>query len=263
MLTTQYVNGAPNWIDLGSPDPGAAVSFYTGLFSWDAQPLGPEAGGYGFFRLGGKTVAAFGPLSEEGVRSSWTLYFQTADADATAKAVEQAGGTVRLPPFDVFTNGRMAGFTDPGGAEFAVWQPRDTKGLDVVTEPGSFGWAELYAPDAAAAGAFYGAVLEWQAQDVPLGTTRYSVLSTSGGGREASLGGIVEITDAMRDAGVTPHWLPYFEVEDADAVVAEAAQLGGKVVKAPQHAEGVGRFAHLADPFGALFAVITSQPRRS
>lgn len=215
MLTTQYVDGAPNWIDLAAADPGAAVSFCTGLFDWVAQPLGPEAGGYGFFRLGGRTVAAYGPLSEEGMRSSWTLYFRTADADATAKAVEQGGGRVRFAPFDVFANGRMAGFTEPGGAEFAVWQPRDTEGLEVVAEPGGLGWAELYAPDAAAAGAFCNGVFGWQAQDMLLGTTRYTVLSTSDGGREASLGGVAptpaeqdEHHREMRDAGVSPRWLP-------------------------------------------------------
>jgi predicted enzyme related to lactoylglutathione lyase len=52
-------------------------------------------------------------------------------------------------------------------------------------------------------------------------------------------------------------------VADTDAVVARAGQLGGKVVVAPRHAAGVGRFVHLADPCGAVFAVITSRPQQS
>ncbi|MEU7241323.1 VOC family protein [Streptomyces sparsogenes] len=53
-------------------------------------------------------------------RAAWTPYFHTPDADATAALVTEAGGTVRAAPFDVFDEGRMAQFTDPGGARFAV-----------------------------------------------------------------------------------------------------------------------------------------------
>lgn len=35
MLTTRYVDGAPNWTDLGTPDLDGAVDFYTGLFGWE------------------------------------------------------------------------------------------------------------------------------------------------------------------------------------------------------------------------------------
>ena len=57
MLTTRFVNGAPNWLDVGTPDIDGAISFYGGLFGWQFQSAGPEAGGYGFFQLDGKTVA--------------------------------------------------------------------------------------------------------------------------------------------------------------------------------------------------------------
>src|ERR1044072_8070564 len=90
-----------------------------------------------------------------GPRSAWPPYFQTSDADATARSVEQAGGHVRAAPFDVFDEGRMGQFTDPGGARFAVWQPGKTAGLEAVTEPGSLCWTELHSPAPAVARAFY------------------------------------------------------------------------------------------------------------
>ena len=155
MLTTHYVPGTPNWLDLGAPDIDAAVSFYAAVFGWTFQSAGPDAGGYGFFQLDGRTVAAIGPLTEEGAGSAWTVYFQTPDADATVKAVEQAGGSVRVPPMDVFTAGRLAAFTDPAGGDFAVWQPGDVQGLETVMEPNSLCWTELYTTDAAAAKDFY------------------------------------------------------------------------------------------------------------
>lgn len=261
MLSTRYVPGAPNWIDLGSPDIDASVAFYGGLFGWTFQPLGPEAGGYGYLQLDGRTVAAVGPQMEQGASPAWTVYYQTPDADLTAKTVEQAGGTVRFGPMDVFTAGRMAGFTDPSGARFAVWQPGETKGLDLVTDPGSLCWVELHTTDAAAARGFYQAVLAWDAQDIPLpGGLTYAVVSTTGGGQEAGIGGIMQLGGESLAPGVGSHWLPYFEVTDVDAVVAKAGASGGTVQMPAVDMEGVGRMAALADPSGALFSVIKSQP---
>jgi uncharacterized protein len=258
MLTTKYVPGAPNWVDLGAPDVDAAARFYQALFGWQFQSAGPDAGGYGMFTLDGKTVAAVGPLMEQGARSSWTLYFNAPDANATADAVRQAGGTVRAEPLDVFTAGRMAQFTDPAGALFAVWQPGETVGLDAVTDPGTLCWTELHTIDPTAARSFYQAVFGWITQDVPMGDFSYTVISPAGGGDDSSQGGIVPISPEMTAAGISTLWLPYFEVIDCDAVVAKAAEQGGTVTAPAQDVPGVGRFASLADPSGAAFSVITS-----
>jgi predicted enzyme related to lactoylglutathione lyase len=256
MLTTQYTPGAPNWLDLGSRDIDASVAFYSGLFGWDFQSAGPEAGGYGMFQLDGKTVAAVGPLTQEGARPAWTIYFHTPDADTTVKLVEQAGGTVRMEPFDVFTAGRMAGFADPAGAEFAVWQPGDNKGLEKVGEPGSLCWTELHTTDVVRARAFYKSVFDWDAEDASFPGGTYIVLSTSGGGQEGSFGGMVQLRDEHIAAGATVHWHPYFAVTDVDDVVEKTRQLGGSVIFPADDLEGVGRLAQLADSHGAVFAVL-------
>jgi uncharacterized protein len=256
MLTTNYVPGAPNWVDLGTPDVDAAAAFYRAVFGWEFQSAGPDAGGYGMLTLNGKTVAAMGPMMEAG--SAWTIYFETPDADATADAVKRAGGVVRAGPMDVFTAGRMAQFTDPAGAMFAVWQPGETRGLDAVNDPGTLGWTELYAPDPAACASFYTAVFGWGTQAVPMGDFTYTVITPAGGGDDSGQGGIMPISPEMASAGLTPHWLPYFEVADCDAVVATAVEQGGSVTVPATDIPGVGRFATLADPAGAAFAVITS-----
>lgn len=259
MLTTSYVPGAPIWIDLGTPDIEAASAFYGSLFGWAFLSAGPDAGGYGMFTLGEKTVAAIGPLGEEGGPSAWTLYFRSNDADATAKAVEQAGGTVRFGPLDVFTAGRVAGFTDPSGGQFAVWQPGETHGLDAVTDTNTLCWTELMTDDVSRAKDFYSTVFGWEVTDMPLGEgMTYSLISPSGGGRETSQGGMMAITDEMRAAGVTPRWGAYFEVADCDAITALAEAKGGAVIVPPTTESGVGRMAKLADPFGAGFSVIHS-----
>jgi uncharacterized protein len=258
MLTTDYVAGAPLWVDLGTPDIEAAAGFYGALFGWEFLSAGPDAGGYGMFTLDGKVVGAVGPLSEEGASSAWTLYFHTADADATAKAVEEAGGTVRFAPLDVFTQGRMGGFTDPAGAQFAVWQPGETKGLDVVTVPNSLCWTELYTTDPDGAKSFYHSVFGWQTEDAPMDGFTYTVVKPSGSGQGSEQGGIMGISDEMLSGGVRPRWQPYFEVTDCDAVVAKASERGGTVVMGPEDVPGVGRLAQILDPFGAPVALITS-----
>ncbi|MFF7634221.1 VOC family protein [Kitasatospora sp. NPDC008050] len=259
MLTTSYIPGAPNWLDLGSPDTRASETFYTSLFDWTFESAGPNAGGYGFFRLGERTVAALGPLTEEGAHPAWTLYFKTDDAEQTNKLVQQAGGTVRFGPFDVFTDGRMAGYTDPTGARFAVWQPGETAGLEAVTSVGTLCWTELHTSDPAAAKPFYASVFNWQTQDVPFGDFTYTVVAPTGGGTDASQGGIVSLLPEDRAAGGS-YWLPYFEVEDPDAVIVRTQELGGAVRAPAVDAPGVGRLAQLADPHGAVFSIIKSVP---
>jgi uncharacterized protein len=258
MLSTNYVHGAPNWVDLATPDTETAAAFYGAVFGWEFRSAGPDAGGYGMLTLGGSIVAAVGPLMEEGALPFWTIYFHTQNVNATADAVKQAGGVVRADPFDVFTAGRMAQFADPTGATFAVWQPGERKGLDAVNDPGTLCWTELHTADPAAAGSFYQAVFGWVTQDVPMGTFNYALIRPSGGGEDSSQGGIVPIDPEMAAAGMTTHWRPYFEVADCDAVTATTSERGGTVAMPPEDVPGVGRMAWLTDPAGAAFAVITS-----
>jgi uncharacterized protein len=175
-----------------------------------------------------------------------------------ADAVKQAGGSVTADPFDVFTAGRMAQFTDPNGAMFAVWEPGETKSLDAVNDPGTLCWTELYTTDPAAAKSFYQAVFGWTTQDVPMGPGNYTLIRPSGGGEESSQGGIAPIGPEMAAAGMTTRWGPYFEVAGCDAAVARAAESGGAVTMPAQDVPQVGRMPWLADPAGAAFAVITS-----
>jgi len=258
MLTTRFVTGAPNWIDLGTPDIAGATAFYRALFGWEFQSAGPEAGGYGFFQLDGKTVAG-GMQSTEGQGPpSWTVSFQTPDADTTAKAAEQAGGGTPAPPMDVMDAGRMAILTDTTGAVFGLWQPGRIKGLEVAADPGSLCWVELYTTDVPKVAAFYGAVLGLETSAVSFPGGSYTCVNPAGAGDDGMFGGIVDVDDDPAGTGATPHWLPYFEVTDADATVTTAQELGGQVTMPATDMEGVGRIARLTDPYGARFAVIKS-----
>ncbi|MET7458748.1 VOC family protein [Streptomyces sp. NPDC005574] len=262
MLTTRFVNGAPNWIDVGTSDIDGATSFYGGLFGWQFQSAGPDAGGYGFFQLDGKTVAGGMQTTAEQGPPGWNLYFQSADAEATAKAAEQAHGSVLMPPMDVMDRGRIAFLADQAGVPFGIWQPGLTKGVDVTGDPGSLCWVELYTPDIAAAAAFYHATLGLETCAVPFPGGTYTSVNPAGLGEDAMFGGFVDLADDPTEAATGASWLPYFEVPDAAAAVDRTRELGGGVRMPATDIEGVGSIAKLTDPQGARFAVIRSAQRQ-
>ncbi|HSS11133.1 MAG TPA: VOC family protein [Acidimicrobiales bacterium] len=247
---SEYAPGTPAWVDLGTSDLEAAKTFYSGLFGWGLQDMGPEAGGYTMATVRGKQVAGLGPLMAEGQPTAWTTYVYIEDADATAKEIEAAGGTVFAPPFDVMTAGRMGVFADPTGAVFAIWQPRDHKGAQLVGEAGALCWNELHTRDPDRAKQFYHDVFGWTGQTSEMDGMTYTEWKLG----DETVGGMMPMGDQF-PAEVPPHWLAYFAVDDCDATVAKAGQLGGSVLS-PAMDIPQGRFAVVADPQGAAFGVI-------
>ncbi|MFE1363487.1 VOC family protein [Streptomyces anulatus] len=264
MISPTFLDGAPDWVDLGTPDLDAATAFYRELFGWDLVPGGPEVGGYGMLTLDGRYVGGVMTVSEEEAPSAWSVSFQSPDIAATAAAVERAGGSAAFEPMDVLDLGSMGGFTDPAGAYFAAWQPKEHPGFGVVQEPGSFLWAELYTSDVPAAAAFFNDVFGWGTDQLKVEGTdyTYTTVHPAGAGPEASFGGLVRMGDVPSEAARGPHWLPYFAVADVDATVAAAKRLGGTETLAAMDVPGVGKMANVADPFGAVFAVMRPEPRQ-
>ncbi|WP_374774513.1 VOC family protein [Streptomyces sp. NBC_01310] len=263
MLGTDFRTGSPNWLDLGSPDTGAAAAFYGSVFGWDFVSAGPEAGGYGFFQLGGKTVAALGPLTEEGAASAWMVHFMSPDIQATAEGVRAGGGTVRMEPMDVMGEGWLAQFTDPQGAEFACWQPGKTAGVQVASVENALVWTELHVPDPLAAIAFYSALFGWRHAEMEAPGMTYRVLSTAEGDQQdASFGGVAEQGEgAGGGSSMVPRWVPYFHVTDVDATVSAVEGSGGAVMMPAADVPDVGRIAWASDPAGAVFALLKPDPR--
>lgn len=260
MITTDFVTGSPCWIDLGAPDVGAAAAFYGAVLGWEFQDYGPEAGGYGLLRQDGKAVAGIGPLTEEGARSAWMIYFSSPDADATTEAVQRAGGTVRVPPMDADGEGRLAQYTDPQGGQFAVWQPGNMAGVELTDDPGSLCWTELYTTDSAAAQEFYRTLFGWQNEDMQLpgGGGTYTLVTPAGLPKERMHGGIMQVPGEMLElTGGRPYWHPVFAVADCDATTARVTANGGTLQMGPEDAEGVGRLSVCVDPSGADFVLLT------
>jgi predicted enzyme related to lactoylglutathione lyase len=181
------------------------------------------------FTKNGKVVAGGMSTMSPEQPPAWSTYVMTADADASAQKVRDAGGQVIMGPMDVMDAGRLAVFTDTEGAFIGVWQPKQHKGAELVNETGSFGWNELESRNIDAAKAFYPKVFGWEADthDMPGGMS-YTEWKLNG----KSIGGAMDVTNMM-PAEVPPHWMVYFMVEDADEGVAKVQELGGKQISPP------------------------------
>jgi predicted enzyme related to lactoylglutathione lyase len=115
--------GAPIWNELVSPDVDRALEFYRTVVGMGAEKMEMPDGSYTCLtdvegRVVGGTMA---PMAEQ-VPPHWNVYFNVVDADATAARVQELGGQVVAPNFDVPGVGRMGFFTDPQGGMFAIMQ---------------------------------------------------------------------------------------------------------------------------------------------
>jgi uncharacterized protein len=120
--------------------------------------------------------------------------------------------------------------------------------------PGTFCWADLGTPDAAAATRFYTALFGWTAEDRPMGPdASYTMLHADG----RSVAALYQQEAAQHGP---PHWLSYISVASASDAAARAKALDGTLLMEPFDVLDVGRMAMVQDPTGAVVALW--EPRR-
>ena len=254
---SSHVPGTFSWVELATTDREAGVAFYGALFGWEVSdaPIGRNEI-YSMFQMRGKEVAAaYTMMADErklGVPSHWNLYVTVTSADDAARKAGELGAKVLALPFDVMDVGRMAVLQDPAGAVFCVWQAKTHIGARILNEPGALCWSELTTRDPSAAEAFYTALFGWAAKHGAASTLpHYTELGLPG---EHPGAGMLKMPDNM-PASVPSYWMPYFQVDDADASAAKAKELGAVLMVGPNDIPNLGRFAILKDPQGAMFAV--------
>ncbi len=248
-----YEVGMPCWVDHATQDILLSNAFYEILFGWESEDQGEELGHYTLFRKDGKVVAGNSPMMNDGQTSRWSTYISVDDADATIARATAAGAVVFLPPMEVMDLGRMAVFADSAGAAVGLWQPKSFRGAELVGEVGGFVWTELNTRDLAAERVFYRAVFGWEPLVADMGAMSYTEWKPG----DDSIAGMLEMPQEAPPE--TPaYWLTYLGIDNTDAKVERALELGGSVLLPPTDIPP-GRFAVLADIDGALFAVITTE----
>ena len=112
---------------------------------------------------------------------------------------------------------------------------------------GTFCWNELMTRDPKKARDFYGPMLGWTFDVMPMANgMNYYVCKQAA----KPVAGIFEMTGADF-AGVPTHWFSYIEVDDVDRRVAAATKAGAKLHRPIFDVPGVGRIAIIEDPVGA------------
>jgi len=114
--------------------------------------------------------------------------------------------------------------------------------------PGIFSWNELMTRDSDASSKFYTALFGWTSEDMDMGGFTYTMFKT--GGR--AVGGMIVLPPEAESMPVM--WMGYVTVQNLEASVAKAGELGAKVLKEITAIE-MGRFAILADPQGAVIGL--------
>jgi predicted enzyme related to lactoylglutathione lyase len=239
--------GAPCWIDLTTSDVARAQEFYGAVFGWAFESAGPEYHGYvNAAKDGHKVAGLMANRPEAGSPDHWTTYFHTADLDTTLSAVSGAGGSVCMA-IEVPAKGHMAVATDPTGAVFGLWQPREHRGFELIGAAGSPVWHQLTTRGYGAALDFYRDVLGWQTE--PVSDTHEFRYSTARFGDEELLG---VMDGAALPEEIPPNWVIFFGAEDVDKTLRVIADNGGAVVRDAEDTP-YGRLAAASDPTGVIF----------
>jgi predicted enzyme related to lactoylglutathione lyase len=120
-------------------------------------------------------------------------------------------------------------------------------------EPGSFAWVDLRTDDPVGARRFYAELFGWQFTDWSAGSDLYIVASLE----DDAVAGFKPLSEEQRAGSVSPFWLSYVAVADADAATARARDLGATVRREPFDITGA-RVSVIADPGGAQLCLRAS-----
>lgn len=125
----------------------------------------------------------------------------------------------------------------------------------------AFPWHELYTSDQPAAIEFYGKVLGWTTQTMPMGEDMGGMEYTMFAKNGVPVCGVMSTVDNPQLSGVPTHWTLFTSVDDVDGAIATCEANGGSVQVPAMDIPTIGRMAMLVDPQGATFWVYKAEPQ--
>ncbi len=244
-----------------STDPASSRDFYAGLFGWTYQKdPNRRRGHYSTALLDGRPVAGLaGVAVPAGQHVAWTLYLASANIAYTAEVITRSGGQVFSGPVDVPGHGRVLTGADPTGAAIGFWQPT-RPWIFHTLDPGSLIWAELDTWEGAWADEFFWNLFGYHQRQIGNGVdVDYTTWSRGG----PTMLGRLEMNEDWAEPDMAAQWMLHFAVDPrsgTDAATNRVLELGGRVDIHPYDTE-LGRIARVADPCGAVFALIDPTQR--
>jgi hypothetical protein len=226
--------------EVAGPDGQALEKFYSGLFGWKTEAMGDTPyvivhrapGGIG----GGIAQPPDG-------NTATTFYVSCPNniAETLAKA-ESMGATTLVPVSDV-----------PGGPTIALFNDPDGNMIGLVNATGDeqpvpdgtgapVNWFEIGGKDGAKTQKWYSDLFGWKVDaNNPM---QYGMVPAP----EGAIGGGIYGDD-------TPGVRFYVNVEDLNATLKKAGELGGKTIQEPVDVPGGPTMAHFADPVGNMIGL--------
>lgn len=122
-------------------------------------------------------------------------------------------------------------------------------------------WHDLITDKPKASKRFYSELFGWQFEDIDVGSSKsvnYTLIRHNG----RLIGGMVDQTQLKTKADIS-QWVILLSVEDVDVATFTLQAAGGTIFTKPTNLADRGRLAVVADPQGALFALLqtnTSDP---
>jgi len=118
---------------------------------------------------------------------------------------------------------------------------------------GVFSWNELMTTDVEEAKEFYQEVFDWEFEEATM---------DDGSSYHVAVVGNVQVAGLYQRPADLPesipaHWRSFVTVDDVDECAEMAGAMGGTVLLNPTDLPGVGRFAIIQDPHGAVLNIIT------
>jgi len=110
--------------ELASHDAEESVAFFEKVFEWQAQyddrigiyEFPAEEGANSFFGGGVFTL-------RRAKLPFLTIYIRVQDIETKAKRIEEEGGSIVEPPFELPTGSKICLFNEPSGVTFAMLEP--------------------------------------------------------------------------------------------------------------------------------------------
>lgn len=118
---------------------------------------------------------------------------------------------------------------------------------------GDIVWCDLASADPEAAQTFLAATLDWQFDILTAPDGAPYLLASAAA---SPVAGLCHSEDRFEGVPLPSGWLPYISVDDLDASLADAVDLGGTALTPPVSYGDGSRIAALSDPEGATFLVI-------
>ncbi|MCX6639046.1 MAG: VOC family protein [bacterium] len=115
---------------------------------------------------------------------------------------------------------------------------------------GSITWRDLTVPDAESIRDFYAQVVGWSSEPLDMGGYSDYTMTTPSGKQVA---GICHARGGNAD--IPPEWLMYVTVIELNSSLDTCRELGGKIIAGPKTMAGMGRYAVIQDPAGAVLAL--------